>query len=146
MCCTAYPVPGITGKDEQCQFARSGVVTSFDVKVGEGGVDFVPSYHPQTGCRIYNLRPLLCRQFFCGWRLGLGTEDDRPDKTGVIIHPDRMTNLSRAVARVTISTSETADALRAFGRELVKRDVVERLKRYEANRRMVRHRRRKDRR
>lgn len=95
LCCTIYPVPGITGKDDRCRFARSGTVTEMKVQVGEFGVDFAPSYHPQTGCGIYDKRPRMCRQFFCGWRLGLGEDDERPDKTGVVLdlvgsgHPDQ---------------------------------------------------------
>jgi hypothetical protein len=38
------------------------------------------------GCGIYQTRPVLCRTFFCGWRLipQLGP-DWRPDRSGVMI-------------------------------------------------------------
>jgi hypothetical protein len=38
------------------------------------------------GCGIYQTRPKLCRNFFCGWRLIPSLGDDwRPDKSGVMI-------------------------------------------------------------
>jgi hypothetical protein len=38
------------------------------------------------GCGIYETRPVLCRTFFCGWRLVQQLGDDwRPDKSGVMI-------------------------------------------------------------
>jgi hypothetical protein len=55
------------------------------ISVGEGGVDFTPKHHPQTGCGIYDKRPRMCQQFYCGWRLGLGEDHERPDRTGVIL-------------------------------------------------------------
>ena len=39
-----------------------------------------------AGCGIYADRPLLCRQFLCGWRLFAELGDDwRPDRCGVIV-------------------------------------------------------------
>lgn len=32
------------------------------------------------GCRIYDTRPEECRVFKCGWLVGFGSEDERPDK------------------------------------------------------------------
>jgi hypothetical protein len=36
------------------------------------------------GCRIYSQRPHGCAEFRCGWLMGLGSEQDRPDKLGVM--------------------------------------------------------------
>lgn len=36
------------------------------------------------GCTIYEDRPSTCKGFFCAWRLGYFTEDDRPDRVGVV--------------------------------------------------------------
>lgn len=36
-----------------------------------------------TGCRIYTSRPPSCAGFLCGWREGMGEEEDRPDKIGI---------------------------------------------------------------
>ena len=35
-------------------------------------------------CRIYKERPQACSTFACGWLKGLGTQNDRPDKVGVV--------------------------------------------------------------
>ncbi len=37
------------------------------------------------GCGIYATRPKVCRSFFCQWSLGMGSEEDRPDKVGFIL-------------------------------------------------------------
>lgn len=37
------------------------------------------------GCGIYGSRPESCRDFHCLWRMGLGHQDERPDKTGLVI-------------------------------------------------------------
>lgn len=45
------------------------------------------------GCKIHDLRPQICRQFFCGWRFGFGTDNHRPDKSGVVVVlPNELTN------------------------------------------------------
>jgi hypothetical protein len=41
-------------------------------------------------CSIYADRPGACRQYTCLWRDGLFDEEDRPDKSGVIAHCDRL--------------------------------------------------------
>jgi hypothetical protein len=42
---------------------------------------------PMGGCSIYDERPKLCREYLCGWRIGIG--DLRPDQVGVVITPTR---------------------------------------------------------
>ncbi|HEY4077454.1 MAG TPA: hypothetical protein VGM26_11050 [Rhizomicrobium sp.] len=44
------------------------------------------AHHTGAGCGIYESRPLVCRQFLCGWRL-FGELDDgwRPDLSGALI-------------------------------------------------------------
>ena len=37
-----------------------------------------------SSCKIYAERPESCRVFRCSWLLGLGLEEYRPDKTGVV--------------------------------------------------------------
>ena len=37
------------------------------------------------GCKIYADRPSSCREFRCEWLKGLGEEQDRPDRTKVIL-------------------------------------------------------------
>lgn len=42
-------------------------------------------HQEEAGCGIYEKRPHECRAFLCGWLLGWGEEDDRPDKSGFIV-------------------------------------------------------------
>jgi hypothetical protein len=37
------------------------------------------------GCRIYDDRPPSCRDFTCQWLKGTGEDDDRPDKSKLVI-------------------------------------------------------------
>lgn len=39
----------------------------------------------EGGCRIYHDRPMACRGFECGWRLGAFDRADRPDRCGLVI-------------------------------------------------------------
>jgi hypothetical protein len=44
--------------------------------------------HCENGCRIYEGRPQVCRDFFCGWRTMPDLPDSwRPDRIGVIVRP-----------------------------------------------------------
>jgi hypothetical protein len=38
------------------------------------------------GCKIYAHRPQVCRTFECAWKLGLGTNRDRPDRLGIMLY------------------------------------------------------------
>jgi hypothetical protein len=40
---------------------------------------------PGQGCGIYAERPLSCSGFRCMWLIGVGQEDDRPDKLGMVL-------------------------------------------------------------
>lgn len=44
----------------------------------------------EDGCAIYSRRPTPCFVYRCMWHLGWGSDDDRPDKLGLILeaHPD----------------------------------------------------------
>jgi hypothetical protein len=42
--------------------------------------------HCAAGCTIYETRPALCREFYCGWRqLPILDDSWRPDKSGVFV-------------------------------------------------------------
>jgi hypothetical protein len=44
--------------------------------------------HCTDGCDIYDTRPQVCRDYFCGWRRLAAIPDDwRPDKCGVLTSP-----------------------------------------------------------
>jgi hypothetical protein len=50
----------------------------------------VPCQHLSSdggGCGIYETRPKACREYDCGWRLGVGTLEQRPDRMGVVMSP-----------------------------------------------------------
>lgn len=39
-------------------------------------------------CRIYDTRPQVCRDYYCGWQqIPLLNEDWRPDKSGILLLP-----------------------------------------------------------
>lgn len=37
-----------------------------------------------SGCSIHEAKPATCRQYFCGYRIGLGDEGSRPDRCGAL--------------------------------------------------------------
>lgn len=41
------------------------------------------------GCSIYATRPTDCREYACGWKMGIGSNEQRPDKVGFTITPAR---------------------------------------------------------
>lgn len=42
--------------------------------------------HGDHGCQIYETRPGVCRNWYCGWRMMPNLDDDwRPDKSGIIV-------------------------------------------------------------
>jgi hypothetical protein len=66
-CCHVFEVPDVpTAQYEWCRHCAIG-----------------------QGCRIYETRPEDCRDFHCLWRLGFGTDEDRPDRHGVVIDLER---------------------------------------------------------
>ncbi len=78
------------------------------------------------GCGIYERRPNECRTFICGWLLGWGTEDDRPDKSGVIVTVPGRTRESRFFRLLSTTAEPLADseAVRALQKSI--RDKMER--------------------
>ena len=64
-CCTALAVDALQKPaGEKCVYDQRGV-----------------------GCAIYENRPDQCRGFECLWRTGVGGEADRPDRVGLVLHP-----------------------------------------------------------
>jgi Fe-S-cluster containining protein len=56
--------------------------------------------NPDFGCRDYENRPSGCRSFSCAWLRGMGDEDDRPDKLGVMLQPVHHEELGESLAFV----------------------------------------------
>jgi hypothetical protein len=52
----------------------------------------------ESGCGIYDTRPGGCRLYNCAWLQGLLTEEQRPDRLGLELHPDPSSRL-HAIAK-----------------------------------------------
>lgn len=62
-CCKAFLVPEVGKIDGNwCQHCVIGI-----------------------GCSIYDSRPTACREYACAWLNGLGDDDFRPDRLGVMV-------------------------------------------------------------
>lgn len=51
-------------------------------------LNFTGKHDCATGkgnCKIYDSRPSVCQGYKCMWLFGYGDEEDRPDKSGVLI-------------------------------------------------------------
>ncbi|RTL06409.1 hypothetical protein EKK58_05510 [Candidatus Dependentiae bacterium] len=48
----------------------------------------------ESGCKTYPNRPQECRQFYCFWRFGYMDDEDRPDKSGIVLNPRQMNDVS----------------------------------------------------
>ena len=67
LCCFTHRVKGpdrrvLTDANEWCEFCEVG-----------------------HGCAIYETRPWGCRGFRCAWLEGTGSDEERPDKTNVVL-------------------------------------------------------------
>jgi len=40
---------------------------------------------PDKRCTIYDKRPKCCVDYHCGWRMGIGPDNLRPDQSGVLV-------------------------------------------------------------
>jgi len=105
MCCYVFEVPAVATRDyEWCRHCRVGV-----------------------GCGIYETRPEDCRSFYCLWRMGFGTDEDRPDRHGVVMDlQDRLVD-GQLVVRVWRPRQLQERRLRSAG--LMVREVIETLTR-----------------
>ena len=62
-CCKTLGVDALDKKEgEECRYCDTG-----------------------KGCKIYASRPQICIDYACDWLNGAGTEDERPDKTGIVV-------------------------------------------------------------
>lgn len=61
------------------------------------------------GCSIYPDRPKSCREFLCAWRAGIGTDDQRPDRLGIVLS---MTEPGHPVYPALLINEVWPDALR----------------------------------
>jgi Fe-S-cluster containining protein len=68
----------------------------------------------EHGCNIYPLRPDECRRFRCGWLLGFGGDNDRPDASGFVVSAIR--NGDEVIIRYDASPGVDVVDLGAFHR------------------------------
>ncbi len=85
-CCTLH---GLAGETERpCRFLVKGV-----------------------GCGIHKTRPESCRTWYCQWRYGLGLDEHRPDRIGVVPHPGTVPHTLRLALSPGRRTSEQVDSI-----------------------------------
>lgn len=68
----------------------------------------------RAGCSIHDDRPKTCSSFYCGWLLGLGADDARPDRSGVIV-----TVRAPGIDRVDVSAVNEKHVVDARSRRLL---------------------------
>lgn len=62
------------------------------------------------GCGIYADRPVLCRNWYCGWRMGALSDEMRPDQCGVLLAPEigRAPGYQRGGMRIILTRADRA--------------------------------------
>lgn len=65
--------------------------------------------NPQARCSIYETRPAACVKYSCAWRIGLGPDDFRPDKSGLLI-AYYLSELNDSMIAATIVVLDSAKA------------------------------------
>lgn len=79
-CCTADPVNSDPTFDQIAVHKPSGLRCPYQT----------PGSSPARGCcSVYEQRPRCCAIYECEWLNGHGTEEDRPDRSGVIVEAAR---------------------------------------------------------
>lgn len=89
---------------------------------------FTPCVHQckSGGCSIYPTRPATCKAWTCGYLQGIGSDDERPDQTGVVLDPHPGSGFTRIMqmSEVTDGALSTPYALRVKNDELSRGSVV----------------------
>jgi len=55
----------------------------------------------EAGCSVYASRPKACRDYLCLWIQGVFVEEDRPDRSGVIVDGAMSQEIADAIELVT---------------------------------------------
>ena len=90
VCCIVPEIPGVKRRDEACPNLEA---------CGHG-------------CKIYEARPGHCREYRCGWLMGLGLHADRPDKSGVLLEARDIQFGHRMIAKIVAPGPRAEKALR----------------------------------
>src|SRR3989344_8760857 len=69
-------------------------------EVGKTNTDWCHHCEIGKGCCIYDKRPLACQLFYCGWMNGIGGEDFRPDRLGVMIDAEDVQLGNRKIGKL----------------------------------------------
>ncbi len=74
-------------RERQCGEC-SGCCTVLDIPVLDKPAGVTCKHVAECGgCSIYGARPTPCKEYQCGWRLGVGSLEQRPDRVGVVFSP-----------------------------------------------------------
>jgi hypothetical protein len=65
-----------------------------------------------TGCKVHGDHPPVCKGYNCAWLRGHGTEEDRPDRCGVLM--DNLKGVKNAVECKPIWDGAANDAAGVF--------------------------------
>lgn len=87
-------------------------------------VTSTPTAAPRTGCTIYADKPRCCSTFYCVWKYDQGeviglAEEDRPDRSGVVLIPPSDPGLLILLAHPAWPGSLNTDTARKLIRKLV---------------------------
>lgn len=65
----------------------------------------------ERGCSVFGTaqRPSVCSAFSCGWALGMGDAEDRPDRLGVLIQPTVRADTERVLTFVEFRPGALAE-------------------------------------
>lgn len=88
--------------------------------------EHTPCAHQRAGggCTVYHDRPGPCARWSCMWRKGeVGTEDERPDKTGYIVHEVPIRDRLEVIKVVAINQSRSGAASSKAARR-TRRDLI----------------------
>lgn len=67
-----------------------------------------------SGCSVYERRPTVCRIWSCVWRMGGFSEDEHPQKIGIMLAGDNVNGLNVMYAYEAREGAFDTDEARAF--------------------------------
>ena len=67
-------------------------------------------------CKVYDIKPNVCTEFDCLWKLGHGSEEDRPDKSLILF--DRSKKIENAIEAKPLKPDQE---ITSEGREVIRR-------------------------
>ena len=81
-----HTMASIAVRGRECGACTACCTVSDIVELGKpGGVTCRYERTEPAGCGIYSRRPRCCVEYLCGWRMGIGRADERPDVVGYVL-------------------------------------------------------------